>query len=333
MRALVVGAGVVGQVHGRHLALGGADVTFLVKARHAADAARGFTMYPLNRRRRLRAKRVHFTDFAVATSAAEVARTPFDQVYLTMSSPALRAGGWFAELAPAIGRATLVVLQPGPDDRAFVLARVPEEQVVQGLITLVGYHAPLPGESRFPGPGAAYWFPPLAASPLSGPAARLAPVIAALRAGGLPARRVRDVAALASFPTAALTPWLAMLEAARWSFRELRRGRDRMAVAARASAEALRVMASALGRGAPWPLRVVGRPLPLRGVLRLAPLVMPMDVEAYLRAHFTKVGDQTRDLLDAYVARGRADGLPVAALEAVRAAITHPGEQSPRPDV
>ena len=318
MRALIVGAGAIGQAYGRHLALGGAQVTFLVKPAHAQAARAGFTLYALNRPRRQRARPLSFTGFAVMTSAAEVARERWDQVYLTMSSTALRAGGWFAELAPAIGDATLVLLQPGPDDRAFVLARVPEGRVVQGIITIVAYHAPLPGETRFAAPGVAYWFPPLGPSPMSGAAARLDPVLAALRAGGLPARRIRDVAAVAAFPTALLMPWLATLEAVGWSFRALRGAGERMATAARASAQALAVVARSRGRAsAPALMRLARRPLALRAVLRLAPLVMPLDVETYLRVHFTKVGDQTRDFLRGYIARGRAAGMPVDALQAV----------------
>lgn len=52
MRTLVVGAGSVGQVFARHLSLGGAEVTFLVKEKHAAELRRGLTLYPLNRKDR-----------------------------------------------------------------------------------------------------------------------------------------------------------------------------------------------------------------------------------------------------------------------------------------
>ena len=92
--------------------------------------------------------------------ADEVSARTFDQVYLTMSSTALR-GPWLAELVAATGNATIVALQPGLDDlETIIAAGAAKERVVSGVITLISYSAPLPGETRFPRPGMAYWFPP-----------------------------------------------------------------------------------------------------------------------------------------------------------------------------
>jgi 2-dehydropantoate 2-reductase len=140
-------------------------------------------------------------------------------------------------------------------------------------------------------------------------------VLAALRAGGLPARAHRDVAAVSAFPTALLMPLLAVLEQAGWSFRAMREP-GRLALARQAAGEALQVMSrhSHSGRSAPLPLRLANRPLFVRLLLRVAPLVMPFDVESYLRVHFTKVGDQTRDFLRTYLRLGREAGLPTDGL-------------------
>jgi ketopantoate reductase len=314
MRALVVGAGAVGQVYAYHLARGGAEVTFLIKPAHEPELRAGLTLYPLNRPRARRCAPVRFerAEFQVLTDTAAAARQSFDQVYLTMSSTALRAGDWFGALAGAIGSATLVLLQPGPDDHAFVRRHLAEEQIVQGIITLVSYRAPLPGETRFGDRGVAYWFPPLGASPLSG--ARREQVVAALRAGGLPTRRIRDVAAVSAFPTALLMPLLAVLEQAGWALGGLRET-ARLRTAARASGQALAVMAHQRGQRVPWALRLLNRPPAVRLLLALAPRLMPLDVETYLRVHFTKVGDQTRDFLRTYLTLGRAAGLPTDALD------------------
>src|SRR4051812_41531139 len=142
MKALVVGAGAVGQAYAYHLARGGAEVSFLVKPAHAAELAGPLTLYPLNRPRRQRTRPVSFHRFQVLTGFDAVAAQPWDQVYLTISSTALRAGDWFSRLAPALGQAPLVLLRPGPDDRRFVTERMPEEQIVQGVITLISYRAP-----------------------------------------------------------------------------------------------------------------------------------------------------------------------------------------------
>ena len=66
-RVLVVGAGAVGQVYGRHAQLAGADVTFFVREKYRDEVTRGFTMYPLNRRRNT--EPVEVTGFAASSRA------------------------------------------------------------------------------------------------------------------------------------------------------------------------------------------------------------------------------------------------------------------------
>src|ERR1700678_139755 len=114
MRVLIVGAGAVGQVYGHHLVRGGADVEFLVKPKYLAEVAHGFTLYHLPN---TEPDVLHAHATAAATGA-------YDAVILTVSSDALRAGDWLAELARATGNATVLVLQPGLDDRAYIEARV-----------------------------------------------------------------------------------------------------------------------------------------------------------------------------------------------------------------
>ncbi|HEU4731437.1 MAG TPA: hypothetical protein VFT22_26265 [Kofleriaceae bacterium] len=125
------------------------------------------------------------------------------------------------------------------EDRAFVTANVDPRRIIDGMIGFLAYHAPLPGETRFAEPGVAYWFPP-APSPFSGE--RAGALIAALRRGKLPARRVR-----------------------------------------------------------------------------LARRVVPLDLETYLRIHFTKFGAQTRAGIQSYLDHGRTAGLSVDAIERLAA--------------
>ena len=316
MRALVIGAGAIGQVYGRHLAQGGAQVTFLVKPEHEANTRSGLTLYRLNRSRRRRTEPERLTGYGVCTRVSDTASAQWDQVYLATSSTALRAGPWFGDLSSAIGDATVVLLQPGPEDREFVVAHVPEHRIVQGIITVISYRAPLPGETRFPEPGIAYWFPPLTPSPLSGAAARVVAVVHALRRGGLPARRIADVASRGAFGAALLMPVIAVLESVGWRLDALRH-RAHLALAIRAGREAMDIVAQRRGRHPPLALRLAGHALVVRSLLRVAPLATPFDLETYLRVHFTKVGDQTRDALRTYLAWGRTARLPTEALAKV----------------
>lgn len=305
MRVLIVGAGAVGQVFGSHLARGGAHVGFLVKPAYAAEARAGYTLYPLNARG---APATRFTDFEVLTAPSGA----WDQIYITVSSTALHSGTWLAELAAACPTATLVPLQPGLDDHAAVVAAAGgAERVVAGAIGFLSYHAPLPGETRFATPGMAYWFFPTQKSPFSGP--RADAVVAALRAGGLPAKVVRDVGAEVAFPSALLSALVAALEASGWSFAALRRENAR--VGARAAREAMAVVANVLGVRAPLGPRLAARAFVFRAITRLAPIFAPVDVEAYMKSHFTKVGDQMHGSLRDYATRGRAAALDVSALD------------------
>jgi hypothetical protein len=317
MRALVVGAGAVGQVFARHLAAGGAEVTFLVREKYAAECRAGFTMYPLNRPRRLRTVPVRFEGAAVVTHDSEVAAARWDQVYVTVSSAALR-GPWFEALARSIGDATLVLLQPGPDDRDYALAHVPAERLVQGVISLVSYAAPLPGETRFAEPGMAYWFPLRAPSPFSGPAARRDAVVSALKRGGQPAAKHPDVSRVVDFPNAGTMPLLLHLEASGWSFaRALHEDRRGLDGALDAGRQAMTIVARRSRRSVPLALRLGLRGVTLRVGAALARFVVPFDLETYVRAHFTKVADQTRMIVARFVELGRELGLPVDRLVAM----------------
>ena len=308
MRVLIVGAGAVGQVFGHHLARGGAEVTFLVKPAYADACRRGFTIYPLGRRP---PRAQPFTGFGVLTAPGEAAATRWDHVYLTVASTALATGTWLAELVAATGDATIVFLQPNLDDRARLTSIVDPARIVDGAIAFLAYQAPLPGEVRFAAPGVACWFPP-APSPFSG--ARAADVVAALRRGKLPARRVPDVTAAAPFQSAVLYAYLAALEGAGWSFAELRHG-GRLALASRGAAQAMAIAGHQRARRVPWRVRMAARPLVIRIALWLARRIVPLDLETYLRVHFTKLAEQTRAGMQSYVTHGRAAGLAVDAIE------------------
>jgi 2-dehydropantoate 2-reductase len=302
-RVLIVGAGAVGQVFGAHLARGGAHITFLVKDKYVDECRRGFTLYPLGEDGELR-----FDGFGVVTSAAGAT---WDQVYLTVSSPALR-GPWLDELARDTGDATIVKLQPGLGDRAYLEQRIAPARIVDGMINFLSYHAPLPGETRFAAPGMAYWLFP-GKAPFSGADARVAAVVEALAAGGLPAKRVRDVPRTSALPGAILGAFIAALEAAGWSFARMRAD-GLVELGAHAAGEALRVVAHDLGTTVPFGLRLAAHPLAFRAILRVAPHVVPVDLETYLRVHFTKVADQMHAGMRDYLARASAAGLATPAI-------------------
>jgi 2-dehydropantoate 2-reductase len=307
---LVVGAGAVGQVFALHLARGGAEVAFLVRPKYAKECARGFTLYRLGGR----TLATESLTCRAVTSAADAAREHWDQVYLTVSSNALR-GDWLGELGRATGDATVVMLQPGLDDHAYVAEHVAPGRIVDGVINFLSYHTPLPGETRFPAPGMAYWLFP-GRAPFSGEDGHVRAVVAALRAGKLPAKRVDDVHTSNAFGAALLSMFVAALEASEWSFRTMRVGGN-ATLGGRAAAQAMRVVGHEVAHRRPLGLWFAARPFAFRAVLRLAPRIAPLDIEAYMKAHFTKVQEQMRGSLHTYLDRGRTATLDITAIEAL----------------
>ncbi len=306
MRVLLVGAGAVGTTYGFHLARGGAQVSFLVKPRHAEPLGAGVVVHRLNQR----GAPERFDDFEVLTDVDEAARRPWDQVWLCVSSTALRTGDWLDRLLAGID-AALVTLQPGLEDRAHLEARYPAERIVSGMISLVAYQTPLPGGSRRA--GVAWWFPPLAPSPFSGDQTVVAAIVGALRAGGCPAKPARDVAAQVAFGAALMMPIIAGLEVAGWSFAELPRSAA-WGICRQAARETTAVARPGLRRGL---VRLLTASATLRAGLWITARVMPLDLEAYLKYHFVKVGDQTRAALHLYARRARESGLPCEGLESL----------------
>jgi Ketopantoate reductase PanE/ApbA len=317
LRVLIVGVGAVGQIYGYHLAKGGARVTFYVRERHRAEAERGFTVVHLRGRRRREVS--SFAGVDVVSSAAEVAARRFDQVYLAIPSTGL-AGAWLAELLAVVGEATLVGLTPAAGDRERLLAAgAHADRLVAGFISLVSYPAPLPDEPASTPTGTTVWFPPASPSLFSGPPAGVAAVVAALRAGGLPARATADVIRQGAYASSVFMVYLLALEAAGWSLRELRGG-ALLAHASEAARQTLAVLAPSFGP-APLPMKLLLRPWLLRLASRLAPRLVPFPLESYVKLHFTKVGAQTRLIVKGTIERGRAAGLPVHELEGLLAVV------------
>jgi len=310
MKALVVGAGAVGQVIARHLQQGGGEVTFLARRGHLDRLREGLTLYPLNRRQ-ARSRPLHFDAFQVIVDLGQVWARSWDQIYLCVPSTALRED-LLVPLGAAIGQATLVTIQPGLEDLGAILLHVDESQVVAGMISFVSFPAPLPGEA-VPKPGIAYWFPPLLATPFSGSAERARGVVGRLRRGGLPARLHPDVPTLAGFVVAAQMCLTAGLECVDWSFSRLRQSPLLQAGHA-AFREATRVVGAYHSAEPPWLLKHL-QPAMIRTLLRVAARRRPFDLELFIAQHYTKLRGQTRLLISAYIEQGKQRQLPTAALE------------------
>ncbi len=311
MRILLIGAGAVGQVYGRHLAAAGHEVSFFVKPAHRVALEAGM---PLHRLGHLRTRHEVWQGYQLVTEPDHVAACAWDQIWICTSSDALRSPLMRDVLARA-GKATVVCLQPGPEDAALVREQLADPaQLVQGLITFISYQSPLPGKDD--PAGIAFYLPPLTPAIFSGEKARLEPVVQALCDGGMRARAVQDLHVAAGGGDGLLIPLVAALELHDWKLSGFA-GSAAFALGRDAAQETLTILAREQGARVGL-TRTVLNPLLSRGLLKVAPHVLPLPLEDYLHYHFSKVGVQTRQMLETYAAIGTRHGLPVARLHELR---------------
>lgn len=310
MKILIVGAGAVGQVYGRHLARAGHAVHFFVKPQHARDLEGGLPLHSLGY---LRHRSEHWQDYGVLTDIAGIAATAWDQIWLCVASNALRSSLMEDILAHA-GNATVVCLQPGPDDADRIRTALHSPlQVVQGLITFISYQSPLPG---VPGPtGMAYFLPPTPGL-FSGERSRVQTVVQALRKGGMAAKVVDNLDEDGGGGEGFLIPLIAALEQNDWKLGNFGAS-TAFQLGREAATEALTILACDHGARTSR-FRLLLNPFVSRALLAVAPHVLPLDLEPYLEYHFSKVGLQTRQMLESYIAMGEQHGLTVERLRELR---------------
>ena len=309
MNVLVVGAGAVGQVYGYHLARGGADVSFYIKEQYAAELSGGFDLYQHSLFGRLlkgRTRHHHFSQFSYISDTASLGQESFDYILNTVSSTALRSGWWEA-FKNASGNAQIVSLQPALDDAELILKTLPRERFIKGLIQFFSYQSPLPGSNE--PKGIHYLLPPVAGlfENESGSASDL---IQALNQGGCKARHQRNLNFYSSSLSSISIPLTAALELSEWGIARLIEG-DNLQLGLAASREANHAIALALD-GKQISPRLLKEWL-VRLFLRIVPFVSPFDVEAYLKFHFSKVGDQTRLMLEQFIVHAKEHEIAHAA--------------------
>jgi 2-dehydropantoate 2-reductase len=315
MKLLVVGAGAVGLVYGAHAAEGGAEVALYVRERRRAEAEAG---YALTRVRPLRARTTRrFVPARVVTTEEEVRALDADQLWIATATDALFEP-WLDAIVAASPRALVVFFQPGADAADRMRALVPDDaRRVRGAISMVSWHAPLEGSAdpreRTTPPGYAYLLP-LAPSGFEGAHARA--IVDTLRRGHCPARIAKVTESLAT-GSAILLPHVATLEAAAWSLTSLA-SREHASLAAAASREAIMIVSRRAGTKPPM-VRAFVSALLTRMLVTLARLAAPLDLETYLRVHFTKVRAQTLLILDEYVRDATRLSLPSSAMTTLRA--------------
>jgi len=301
MNILIVGAGAVGLVYGQYLSMAGHRVTFFVKEQHRNGLKSGVSM--IRKRRLVKDEVRHFSDFSLLSKWNHVAEEKWDYVFLAISSDALRALP-FGIVKDAIADATLLMLQPSETDYALLGEYWSEENVVKGMINMISYYHPLPGEAPLQTGEAirvAFYLPPTA-MPLSG-GARVMGVEALLREAGIASKRVDDAVSASRLPNAVLMTFLCALEDSDWRFAQLRRDRQLLTQLVAAQKALLSCLAKreapAQQRAMRWTSKGLSRFLYQAGLM-VAPVAMPFSLQDYFKAHFMKVRAQTQLYMEDY---------------------------------
>lgn len=319
MNILIVGAGATGTVFGGALARAGANVTYYVREHHRERLRQGLTIHHQGFFT-LREEKI--TGIGVATTPAEVAGSTYDEVWFTTPSDALR-GDWLDAFIPATGHATLVILQPDPDDIEYVRDHgARDRRIVQGLIQFSAWQSPLPHEPAEQ-TGITALMPPGPAALFDAECAESATIAATLTRGGLRAAVRSDLPAHAARMSAMMIPLIAGLELAGWRL-DRYAGHEALEIAIAAAHEAITAECARFAVGEPIVFRLLlNRPVTWL-LLRLMPWVPGFNAEAFLAYHFGKVDRQTRQMLATYIRHAEQNGLPHQSLGRLLASLPPP---------
>lgn len=311
MKILIVGAGAVGLVYGHHLTQAGHQVTFLVKEKYQTQLEQEETiLYYLNKDKSLQ-KPIVFDQFSVITNWENA--NDFDLIALTISSNALRQLPLPIIKEKMANKAKLLMLQPSDEDFIHLSQTISREQILQGMITLISYPTPEVNPKVTP-VGTAYYLPPLP-MPLSVPLSKsgsakqqstLAEVVNLFNGARIKARKVDSALDESRIISAFTMTLLCVLEAANWEFERLNQSTELLQQLSKGQNALLINKLSGQGIALKCKqvlLKALLKPWFYKSLIWLAPKVLPLPIEAYLKKHFLKVRPQTVMYMQDYYAQ------------------------------
>jgi 2-dehydropantoate 2-reductase len=266
----------------------------------------------------------HLAGLPVLTSTQEAAAAgPFDVILLAVPSPALREGTWLTDLLAACPDALFIPLQLTYGDKEWLTEVLGGQRFCQGFISIISFAAPL-GSLKVAQPGTAYFIPPLAPSPYTGPTAAR-PLLQELAEistkGGLYSTVVDNIDGGARLPDAALFALVSALELVGWRFDGLKDG-DAFPLGL-AAAQEREAIFEATGAGPPPAALKFLTPTTSRLILCASAKVMPLPLEDFIRVHFIKVNKQFQEERRRIMAEGEARGVPTPRIKELHERLAH----------
>ena len=313
---LIIGAGAVGLVYGKHFSDAGHHVTFYVREKYVNELSNGSILYHINKDKKLN-NPIQYHDYSLVSNFEEISKQSFDQIYLSFSSTALIKFDFKGFKESLQGEPTIVMLQPGKEDFEIVAKTFPVDQIVEGMISLISYQAPLSTETAEL-PGIAYYLPPMMPTPFSGASeSRRNEVVKTFKSGKMNAATNKSVQQEALYPSAYLSTFLIALEASNWNFKKMKSDKKVLELLKKAVNEVHTALEAQSKTKRPFPFKLINSRKVTKILLTLAPKVMAMDIETYFEYHFTKVNEQTKMYVQNYIEIAQSSNLPHQNIEAL----------------
>jgi hypothetical protein len=310
MKVLIVGCGAVGQVFGVSLQKAGVELGLydrpatLVKLEQAL-VDEGLPLFQV--RRRGRAPLAHrLKNYQVIADPVAARRFGPDQIWFTVPSPVYYSE-WFKEFLREVPSRRVVCFVPEGGRPEFFPEGDPDRLVFGGTTFMAWQGGPEAGGGQ-PG-GVNFWLPPMAI-PLMGAKEACREVGQPLQQAGFKVTLGKPDSPQQACVTAVITAFMAGLELSGWSLAAFRKG-PWLTQAAGASSQAV---LSQLPVAGIFTKALLGVPVLSVGLYLAAflmPVLVPFDLEKYLKFHYLKTRLQTLALLELFAADGMKRNLPV----------------------
>lgn len=299
-RVLIVGCGAVGQVYGLALQKAGVTLGYLdrpataAKLKQALDHG-GIPLFQITYRRRQEPIPRRLVEYSVIMDEAESRDFKPDQIWFTTPSPVYYSP-WFREFQQNVPAERVVCFAPEGLRPEFFPENDVDRLVFAGTTFMAWQGGPKCGGGR--PEGVNFWLPPLGI-PITGAQSACRDVERLLKQAGFRVSIGKRESHSQASATAVMTAFMAGLELSGWSLGGFRRSHW-LGHAASAAREAVLSQIPAAGKFSRLLLGIFIS----RGIFSLAtillPLLIPFDLEKYLKFHYTKTRDQTLTLLELF---------------------------------
>jgi hypothetical protein len=300
MKVLLVGCGAVGQVYGLFLQKAGVELGLFDRpgvGRKLKDAMEqgGLPLYQITYRRRRDPIAHRLEKFQVMADEEACRQFAPDQIWFTVPSPVYYTE-WFREFLREVPSRRVVCFIPEGGRPEFIPEGGADRMVFGGTAFMAWQGGPEAGGGK--AGGVNFWRAPLGI-PLAGSKEACREVGQILKQAGFSYTVAKPDSRTQACITAVMTAFTAGLELAGWSLGKFR-GSPWLRTSAGAAREAV---LGQLPKAGAIQRALLGTPFLLtafRLVAAFLPLLVPFEIEKYLRFHYTKTREQTLELLEMF---------------------------------